>query len=720
MLTLRTQPNQFTIFYGETEIFTHHTHNPALFIGVGHENMEMYRGNFNISDYVERRIPLSSVIITSDTKVGNADGACEESTVRCDAQLATAESHTSRIQLAFFTELFTASNSADSEAILTAELIINQAGQVEMSFTQHAKEYNRLWVRTPAEQSAPVWGCGEQMSYFNLRGRNFPLWTSEPGVGRDKSTYITWRSDVENKAGGDYYHTNYPQPTFVSLTPSNQQVYAIHANTTAYAEFDFSHDTFHELQFWAIPNSLVWFTHTNLTDLISALSLFFGRQPKLPEWIIRGAILGLKRGEDHAKTRLADALKHGVNVAGVWCEDWSGIRETSFGVRLFWDWQWNKSRYPDLKNWIKELNQQDIQFLAYTNPYLCVDGPLYQEAKSHGYLATKQDGSDYAVDFGEFDCGVVDFTIQAAQDWFSERIIQKEMLDLGIKGWMADFGEYLPIDLKLSDNSDPKHRHNEWPVLWSKVNADAIEAKQQTGEAVFFMRAGYSGVQRYCPLLWGGDQSVDFTRHDGLVTVMPAALSSGLLGNAYHHSDIGGYTSLFGNVRTGELFMRWAEMNVFTPVMRTHEGNRPTENFQFWQDETVYAHFAKMTQWHVALVPYVKLLIDEAAATGLPLQRALVINYQHDENCFDLFNQYLYGRDLLVAPIHEAGADARSVYLPKGDDWRHIWQDKVYQGGQTVEISAPIGKPAVFIRECAKDRAELADFLSIIKHSDSE
>ena len=106
------------------------------------------------------------------------------------------------------------------------------------------------------------------------------------------------------------------------------------------------------------------------------------------------------------------------------------------------------------------------------------------------------------------------------------------------------------------------------------------------------MRAGFTGVQRHCPLLWAGDQSVDFSRHDGLVTVICGALSSGLLGNAFHHSDIGGYTSLFGNVRTAELIQRWAEMAAFTPVMRTHEGNRPRENLQVDQDAAVLAHFA--------------------------------------------------------------------------------------------------------------------------------
>ena len=208
--------------------------------------------------------------------------------------------------------------------------------------------------------------------------------------------------------------------------------------------------------------------------------------------------------------------------------------------------------------------------------------------------------------------------------------------------------------------------HNAWPAMWAKVNADAVAGAGRKGDILYFMRAGYTGVQAHCPLLWAGDQSVDFSRHDGLQTVICGALSSGMLGNAYHHSDIGGYTSLFGNRRTPELFQRWAEMAAFTPVMRTHEGNRPDENFQFWQDEAVLAHFARMTRIYVALAPYVRRLSAEAANRGLPLQRPLFLHFEGDPEAYEIQDQYLYGEDLLVAPVHEAGCDEWEPYLPAG------------------------------------------------------
>ena len=191
---------------------------------------------------------------------------------------------------------------------------------------------------------------------------------------------------------------------------------------------------------------------------------------------------------------------------------------------------------------------------------------------------------------------------------------------------------------------------------------------------------------------------MDFSRHDGLVTVICGALSSGLLGNAYHHSDIGGYTSLFGNVRTAELIMRWAEMAAFTPVMRTHEGNRPRDNLQIDQDDGVLAHFARMTRIYVHLVPYLKTLVAEASARGLPVQRPLFLHFEDDPRTYAIQDAYLYGPDLLVAPVWQAGKTEWTTYLPAGADWIHVWSGEVFEGGREVTVPAPFGQPPVFYR----------------------
>ncbi|MGV1753986.1 alpha-glucosidase [Agrobacterium sp. CG674] len=654
----------FTLSLNGRVILEHSDASPAIFVGYGQERMDMYRGNFEIEDYVIERRPLSHAEIDGD-----------------------------RISL--------------SDVAGQPPRLILTLAEDAIKFDAPDPNLNRLWIRIKADDDEHVWGGGEQMSYFDMRGRRFPLWTSEPGVGRDPTSEITFKANVKDKAGGDYYNTNYPQPTYVSSA-----LYALHVETTAYSVFDFRQKAFHEIEVWAIPERLELFAAPTFVELVEVLSSRFGRQPPLPEWVYNGAIIGLKDGAN-SFTRLKTIRSAGVQVSALWCEDWVGLRPTTFGARLFWDWQANEARYPGLKDKIAELSEGGIRFLGYVNPYLCADGPLFKFADEAGYFATDSAGQTALVDFGEFDCGVVDFTNEAAAEWFAEEIIGKNMLDYGLSGWMADFGEYLPIDITLSNGIDAKLMHNAWPTLWAEVNARAVASRGKTGDALFFMRAGFTGVQQHCPLLWGGDQSVDFSRHDGLVTVISGALSSGLLGNAYHHSDIGGYTSLFGNVRTPELMMRWAEMAAFTPVMRTHEGNRPRENIQIDQDAEVLSHFARMTRIYRHLAPYLKSLSAQAVERGLPVQRPLFLHYQNDRRTYTIQDAYLYGADMLVAPVWEASKDTRFVYLPQGDRWVHVWTGECFVGGTEVQIAAPLGSPPVFYREGCKDEPLFAGLRDI-------
>ena len=652
-MPIQTTSNGFDLVLDGKLLLRHRSDAPCLFVGQGDARMDMYRGNFDIEDYVVERTPLAHAVVSgSDVAFSAAPGQPVRLVLRV--------------------------SGGDSD--------------LAIAFQTEDTSLNRIWLRVPAEQGEHVWGGGEQMSYFDMRGRRFPLWTSEPGVGRDKTTEITFKSDVTGKSGGDYWNTNYPQPTYLS-----SRRYALHVETTAYSAFDFRKDDFHEIEIWAVPERIEFTSRPTFVALVEAMSERFGRQPPLPDWVYGGAIIGLKDGAN-SFDRLETIIAAGTKVSGLWCEDWVGLRHTSFGARLFWDWKANDDRYPGLRQRIAELEDRGIRFLGYVNPYLAVDGSLFPEAEAAGYFATDENGNTALVDFGEFDCGVVDFTNPDAAAWFAERVIGQNMLDFGLSGWMADFGEYLPIDVRLANGVDAKLMHNAWPTLWAEVNARAVESRGKTGEAMFFMRAGFTGVQKHCPLLWGGDQSVDFTRHDGLVTVISGALSSGLLGNAYHHSDIGGYTSLFGNVRTAELIMRWAEMGAFTPVMRTHEGNRPRDNLQIDQDPQVLAHFARMTRVYVHLVPYLKSLVAEASAQGLPVQRPLFLHFEHDARTYAIQDAYLYGPDLLVAPVWHAGKSEWTTYLPEGADWIHAWSAETFVGGREVTVPAPFGQPPVFYR----------------------
>ena len=398
-MQIKVKNNEFELTAKGKTILVHSKDCPMIYIGVGQEDVDMYRGNFKISDYVTERYPLS---------------------------LTEVEENQNGVQLNF-----------ENRIVVN---VVCENDVCTLNFEQKDERINRFWFRAAADKDEKCYGCGEQMSYFNLRGRNFPIWTSEPGVGRDKTTYVTWRSDVENKAGGDYYNTNFPQPTYVST-----KHYYLHVDSTAYADFDFRNETFHELQIWEVPKQIRIEAATDYLELVEKLTANFGRQPELPDWVYNGLIIGVQGGNERSFGLLDKTMEKGIKVSGIWCQDWCGKRVTSFGKRLQWDWKYHQEMYPDLPEKIKEVNKKGVRFLGSVNPYLVNDGELYKEGKEKGYFATKADGSDYLVDFGEFYCGVVDLTNPEAFEWF-KGIIKKYTLDIGIDGWMADFGEYLPTD----------------------------------------------------------------------------------------------------------------------------------------------------------------------------------------------------------------------------------------------------------------------------------
>ena len=183
--------------------------------------------------------------------------------------------------------------------------------------------YNRLLIHFHAEEDEYVWGCGEQFSYFNLRGKNFPLWTQEQGVGRNKETEITKIADETDRAGGDYHTTFYPQPTFVS-----SRSYFLHADSDGYADYDFSDPHCHRLLFWEVPSSIIISAKPSLMEVVQDISRLLGRQGPLPEWVYDGIILGMQGGTEVCLGKIEEMERVGTKIAGMWIQDWQGDRKS--------------------------------------------------------------------------------------------------------------------------------------------------------------------------------------------------------------------------------------------------------------------------------------------------------------------------------------------------------------------------------------------------------
>ncbi|XP_077998213.1 sulfoquinovosidase-like [Glandiceps talaboti] len=651
--------NHLSVSVGATKLIEHTRDSPFLYVGNAAVGIDEHLGNFKIDQYLQERVALTDF---------------------------TVDSPSSDHVITF---------SRNGEYLTKVKFGSDGNQENVVIFTETPTNINRYWIRLFAEVDEHVYGGGEQYSYFDLRGHNFPLWTREQGVGRNKSTLVTLLSNQNDGGGGAYHTTYYPEPTFVS-----SRKFYCHFDTTVYSVLDFRHPKFHEVEIWSgQPGKIYFDTAPTMLTLVQKVSAFLGRQPELPAWLHNGAVLGVQGGTDAMLGYIDQAKRHGVKISGMWIQDWSGRIKTSFGSRIFWNWKWNPEHYPNLDKEIKKLKDEGIAVLTYISPYLNKEGDLFKIADANGYFVKTPEGDTYVADFGEFYCGTIDLTNPDAWNWYKNDVIKKGMIGLGLSGWMADFSEYLPTkNVVFHSGESPEVLHNKWPVLWATLNRQAVEESGKLGEILFWMRAGYSGTQKHSTIMWAGDQFVDYSRGDGLPSVIPAALSLGVVGSGVTHFDIGGYTALFDYARSEELLLRSGEMSVFTPMMRTHEGNRPKVNWQYYSSEDTLWKFARLTQLHHALTEYTKATITENTKLGIPTVRPLFLHYENDPETYNIAYQYLYGRDLLVAPVCEANQENWELYLPK-DNWVYLWNGTQLSGGRRIVVDAPLGYPPVFYRK---------------------
>ncbi|MDJ0798508.1 MAG: alpha-glucosidase, partial [Calothrix sp. MO_167.B12] len=592
------------------------------------------------------------------------------------------------------------------------ELIGKQANQAQLSYVTSAAEH--------------FYGFGEQFSDVDCKGHVVPIVCEEGGIGR---------GDIGPKfltvlgVSGDRFSSYAPVPHF--LTNKGRSLFLTNTEPSV---FDLRNPDLVKIRIESSRMQGQLLCGESPLELIELYTEYTGRMAPLPNWLNSGALIGMQGGTEKVRETWLKLRKFDTPIAGFWLQDWVGQRPTIAGQQLWWNWQLDRNRYPKWDLLVKELEQAGIAVGVYLNPFLIELAPeqiaqkydswrnLFQEAKTQGFLVTKENGEPYLVQNTDFDAGLVDWSNPQATAWFKE-IIKTEILGtIGAKFWMADFGEAAQFDGKFYCQQSGLTYHNQYPVDWANVNRAAIQEANRQGDAWFFTRAGYSKTPGMTTGMWLGDQNVTWKPNDGLPSSLTGLLSSGFSGFSLNHSDIGGYTSIgnpilrfFGRgfVRSRELLFRWMEMNAFTPIFRTHEGNEPDKNVQFYDDSETLATFSYWAKVYAAFADYRIKLMEEAATKGYPLIRHLVLHYPDDENVYELEDQFLYGSEFLVKPVLKKGQTSVDVYFPAGE-WVHLWSNKTYSnssGKGKITISAPMGRPAVFYRQNSPEAKSVLETL---------
>ena len=539
------------------------------------------------------------------------------------------------------------------------------------------------WLfRLPPEEA--VYGGGERYRSLDLKGQKIPNLVTEHIILKTLVQKTLLPKSAYKEKDNSFIGTYVPMPLFIT---GSKKLILWETPYGGSSEFGNEYSSF---EFAALPQRLRILKKPGFEDLSRCIAEIYPNRQYIPGWCDDGFILGVQGGRTRVAEICQKMLSNGVPLSAVWCQDWCGENITVMGKQVRWNFAADEALYPDLAGFTAELREKGIRFLAYLNPYLLKDCELYNYCREKGWLITHTDGSIYHIKSTTFDAGMLDLTNPDVCVFVKETLIKKNMLSLGVSGWMSDFGEYLPMDCVLH-SGDPEELHNQWPLMWARLNREAVD-EWGDRDVFFFSRSGYPGIQTYAPVLWSGDQHTDLTRDYGMPSVIPASLSLGISGVTLCHSDIGGFFSFVKIKRSRETLLRWMEMNCLSPMMRSHESLRPTKCAQPYDDDVI-ALTAKLTRLHVSLKEYIRAVITEAQS-GIPAMRAPVYMGENipDEYC------YFLGNDLYVCPVTKAHARERAVTLPAGS-WTQLLTGTEYTGGGSVTVPAPLGMPVAFYRQ---------------------
>ena len=591
------------------------------------------------------------------------------------------------------------------EVPYTIEFTAASPTQLRFAVTVQDPSYNRLYLIGASDSDEHFFGFGEQYTYFDLKGTRVPILVQEQGIGRGAFP-VTLGANLTAGAGGDFSSTYAAVPFYVT-----SRARSLFLENTGYSAFDLRSPD--RVTVEAHTSQLVGRILSGETPLalIESYTTYAGRMRRLPDWILSGAVIGMQGGTAKVREVRQKLESHGTPLAAFWLQDWVGQRVTSFGKQLWWNWELDSDQYPEWTQLVAELKQGNLRVMTYVNPFF-VDVAdvkpnarrnLFEEAKTAGHLVKTATGESYLIPNTSFSAGLLDLSSPEARAWMKD-VLKQEVLGAGASGWMADFGEALPWDARLSSGEAPVF-HNAYPEAWAQLNREAIEEAGVGDDVVFFSRSGFTRSPGQSTLFWLGDQLVSWDEYDGLKSAVTGLLSGGVSGFSLNHSDIGGYTTIDNPLqnyhRSPELLKRWSEFAAFTVVFRTHEGNKPDANQQVYSDEESLTHFSRMAKVYQAWQFYRRQLVDEAAETGHPVARHLFLHYPADPEVYRLrWEEFLVGTELLVAPVTDPSVTRVRVYLPAGE-WIHVWTGETLgnaEGGRWVTVDAPLGQPAVFYK----------------------
>ena len=431
--------------------------------------------------------------------------------------------------------------------------------------------------------------------------------------------------------------------------------------------------------------------HKNLQSATESFTELVGRQDLPPFWAL--GYITSKYGYHNQQEAIGaiDSLKtRGYPVDGIVLDLYWYGQETDMG-RLEWD----PKQWPDHKKMLSDLKDQGVNMVLITQPYINKIGALdnYNMLSEEGMLVKDSLGNTHDVTTWVGEAGMFDMSNPDTREWLWNRL--KGLTEEGVAGWWGDLGEpeVHPETIYHANGETATQFHNQYGNEWSKLIYEGLRKDFPSMRPLLMMRGGTTGLQKYSVFPWTTDVSRSWGGFQPQVKLM---LSSGLSGLAYMSSDLGGFAVDPENPTDEELYVRWLQMGTFTPSMRTHAQLKP-EPYHYPDSENITREYIKMRyKW----LPYNYTLAYENATKGWPLARPLNFTGENPGNPYvNCQDEYLWGNEVLVAPVMEQGARSRNVLFPAGTWISWFDASKVYKGRSYETVDAPLDQIPLFVRQ---------------------
>jgi alpha-glucosidase len=537
---------------------------------------------------------------------------------------------------------------------------------------------------------------GNEVAVFKslLEGeRFFGLGEKAGGIDRRGREYVMWNSDVP--AYTDRTDPLYQShPFFIGMREG--RAYGIFFNNTHRSHFNMGAGN-HRLFFFRAeggPMSYFFFTGPSLKHILSRYSELVGRMPLPPTWALgyqqcRYSYFPESEVRTLAKTFRDKKIPIDVIYLDIHYMD---------GFRCF---TFDKERFPQPAQMLGDLQHMGLKVVAIVDPGIKVDSgyAVYENGVAGNQFIKFPDGQLYIGDVWAGSSHFTNYTRAESRRWWGDLV--GTFVSNGISGIWNDmnepavWGREAPLLVEFEKDGGKKTSlkeiHNVFGHLMAQATYEGLRRHRPNERPFILTRAGFAGTQRYAAS-WTGDNIASF---EHLEIAIRLCQSMGLSGIPFVGADVGG----FAGTPSQELMARWMQVGAFTPFFRTHSEANSYEQEPWSFGEEVEDINRRYIELRYRLLPYTYTQFQRASASGLPIMKPLFLEYPGEPEAYQRHNHttYLWGDDILVAPVTREGERLRKVYLPEGS-WHDFWENKVYAGGQYIYVDAPLEKLPLFMR----------------------